>query len=57
MSFTILFAIFALFVLIVVFGLSYKLKGLNIALIATAVTFIFIAILFIAIIYAITIAM
>lgn len=36
MSFAVLFAIATLFALIAIFGLSYKLRGLKVALVATA---------------------
>jgi hypothetical protein len=54
MSFTVLFVLFTLFLLVVVFGLAYKLKGLKVALIATSATFMVMAALFVAMIYAIT---
>jgi hypothetical protein len=53
MSFTILFAIFALVVLIVVFGVAYKIKGWKAALIVTSIAFIVIATLFTGLIYVI----
>ena len=53
MSFTVLFAIFVPFVLAVIFGLTYKIKGLKIALVTTAVAFIAIAVLVVVMIYAI----
>jgi hypothetical protein len=57
MSFTVLFAGFALFALIVIFGLTFIRKGLKSALITTAAAFIVIAILFVVTIYAIVNAM
>lgn len=57
MSFTVLFASFALLVLIVVFGLAYKIRGLKTALILTAVAFVVFAVLFVGLIYVITNAM
>lgn len=53
MSFTMLFAIFVPFVLALIFGLTYKIKGLKIALVTTAAAFIAIAILFAVVVYAI----
>jgi hypothetical protein len=57
MSFTVLFALFALLVLIVVFGLAYKIRGLKTALILTAAAFVVFAVLFVGLIYVITNAM
>ena len=53
MSFTALFAVFALLALIVIFALAYKIKGLTVALITTVAAFMVIAALFVAMIYAI----
>jgi hypothetical protein len=53
MSFTALFAVFALLALIVIFGLAYKIKGLKAALITTVAAFMVIAAVFVAMIYAI----
>lgn len=57
MSFTVLFASFALLVLIVVFGLAYKIRGLKIALILTAAALVVFAVLFVGLIYVITSSM
>jgi hypothetical protein len=51
MSFTVLFAVFALLVLIIIFGLTYKMKGVKTALITTGIAFVILAILFVATIY------
>lgn len=53
MSFTILYAAFALLVLIVIFGLTYKIKGLKTAIVTTGIAFTASAIFFVALIYAI----
>lgn len=53
MSFTILYAALALLVLIVIFGLTYKIKGLKTAFAAASIAFVISAILFVAVIYAI----
>lgn len=53
MSFTILYAAFALLALIVLFGIMYKIKGLKIAFITTGIAFVVSAVLFVAAIYAI----
>lgn len=53
MSFTILYAALALLVLIVIFGLTYKIKGLKTAFVTTGIAFTASAILFVAVIYAI----
>ena len=57
MSFTILFAAFVLFALLVIFGITYKIKGLKTALIATGVMFILSAVAYVAVIYLIVSAM
>ncbi len=54
MSFTALFAVFALLALIVIFGLALKIKGWKVALLATGIAAVAAALLFIGIIYAIT---
>ena len=48
---TILFAVFALLVLIVVFGIVYTIKGLQVALIATGVAFVGFLVLYAGMIY------
>ena len=57
MAFTILYAVLTLFVLIVVFGFTYKIKGLKTAFLATGIAFVLFAVLLVATIYAITIVM
>jgi hypothetical protein len=44
MSFTVLYALSALLLLVVIFGLTYKIKGLKTALITTAAAFIILAV-------------
>lgn len=46
MPFTILFALLALILLVVVFLVTYKMKGLKFALIVTGITFIVLAVIF-----------
>lgn len=53
MSFTVLYALFALLLLVVIFGLTYKIKGLKIALITTAAAFIILAVTLVVMISAI----
>lgn len=53
MSFTVLYAAFALLALIVIFGLTYKIKGIRTAFMITGIAFIVFAILLVATIYAI----
>lgn len=57
MSFTILYAVLALFVLLIIFGVTYKIKGFLTAFIATGVAFIILALVLVGVIYAITSAM
>ena len=57
MSFTVLFAVFALLVLIIIFGLTYKIKGLKTAFITTGTAFLLSAILLVVAIYVIVSAM
>ncbi|MFN8387485.1 MAG: hypothetical protein U0V48_15925 [Anaerolineales bacterium] len=57
MSFTILFAALVLFALLVIFGITYKIKGLKTALIATGVIFVLSAVAYVAVIYLIVSAM
>ncbi|MCC7118964.1 MAG: hypothetical protein IT310_10605 [Anaerolineales bacterium] len=57
MTFTILYFGFALLVLALVFGVTFKLKGWKIALAATGGTFVLFALGLVAAIYAITSAM
>jgi hypothetical protein len=54
MSFTILYAVLALFVLLIIFGVTYKIKGFQTAFIATGVAFIILALVLVGVIYAIT---
>lgn len=53
MSFTVLFAALAFLVLIIIFGLTYKLKGLKTAFLAAGIAFIAFAILFVSILFVI----
>ena len=57
MSFTIILALFALLGLAVVFGVTYKIKGLKAAFIATGITLLVFSTLYVVIIYAIVNAM
>lgn len=57
MSFTILFIALALLVSIIIFGLTYKLKGLKTALIAMGIAFVGFALLFVAVIFVVVILM
>jgi hypothetical protein len=57
MPFTALFAVFALLALIVIFGLTLKIKGWRVALLATGIAAVVAALLFVGIIYAITSSM
>ena len=54
MSFTAIFAVLAVLGLIIILGLTYKMKGLRIAVIATGIAAIVLVVLFVATIYAIT---
>ena len=53
MSFTAIFAVLAVLGLIIIFGLTYKMKGLKTALIAAGTASIVLVVLFVATIYAI----
>jgi hypothetical protein len=53
MSFTVLFAVSAFLALIIIFGLTYKMKGVKTALLTTGIAFVILAILFVATIYVI----
>lgn len=53
MSFTVLFAAVAFLALVVIFGVSYALKGLKTALIATGIAFFLIALLLAGLIFVI----
>ncbi len=53
MAFTVLYAAFALLALIVIFGLTYKIKGIRTAFMITGIALIIFAILLVATIYAI----
>jgi len=48
---TIIFVLFALFVLVIIFGVTYLIKGLNTALITTGVALVGFLILYIGMIY------
>ena len=54
MSFTILYAMLTLLALIVIFGVTYKIKGWKIAFLATGLAFVLSALLLVALIYVIT---
>jgi hypothetical protein len=54
MSFTVLYAVLTLLALIVVFGVTYKLKGWRIAFLATGLAFVLSALFLVALIYVIT---
>ncbi len=53
MSFTFLYAAFTLLALLIIFGVSLKIKGLKFAFITTGIAFVFSALLLIVTIYAI----
>ena len=53
MSFTVLYAILAFLALIIIFGLTYRIKGVKTAIITTGIAFVIFAILFVATIYVI----
>ena len=57
MSFTILFAVLALLVLMLVFGFTYAVKGWKTALVSAGMAFLILTGLFIAVVYAITSSM
>lgn len=57
MSFTMLYAVFTILALIIIFAVTYKIKGLKFASIATGIAFIFSALLLVITIYAIVNAM
>ncbi len=57
MAFTVLFVVATLFVLALIFGIVWKIKGLKIALIATAGAFLAAAALFAIMIYVIVSSM
>ena len=57
MSFTILYAVLTLLALIVIFGLTYKIKGLKTALITASIAFVIFTLLLVVTIYAIVRAM
>jgi hypothetical protein len=54
MSFTVLYAVFTLLALLVVFGVTYKIKGWKIAFLATGLAFILSALFLVALIFVIT---
>ena len=54
MSFTGLYAMLTLLVLLMIFGITYKIKGWNVAFLATGLAFILSALLLVAVIYIIT---
>jgi hypothetical protein len=51
MAFTVLFAVLAFLALIIVFGITYKIKGVKIAFLTTGIALAILAILFVATIY------
>ena len=53
MSFTAIFAVLAVLGLIIILGLTYKMRGLKTAVIATSIASIVLVVLFVATIYAI----
>lgn len=53
MSLTAIFAVLAVLGLIIIFGLTYKMKGLKTAVIAAGIAYIVLVVLFVATIYAI----
>lgn len=53
MPFTLLYALFTILALLIVFGVTYKIKGLKFAFITTGIAFIFSALLFVVTMYAI----
>jgi len=57
MSFTVLFAVLSVLTLIVVFAVTFAIRGLKTALIAAGMTFIVIAVLFAGLLYVIVNAM
>ena len=57
MFFTIILALFALLGLAVVFGVTYKIKGLKVAFIATGIVLLIFSTLYVVTIYAIVNAM
>jgi hypothetical protein len=54
MSFTVLYAVLTLLALLVIFGVTYKLKGWKIAFLATGLAFVLSAVLLMGLIYVIT---
>jgi hypothetical protein len=54
MSFTVVYAVLTLLVLIVVFGVTYKIKGWKVALLVTGLAFVLSILLLMGLIYAIT---
>ena len=54
MSFTVLYAVLTLLALIVIFGVTYKLKGWKVAFLATGLAFLLSALLLSALIFVIT---
>jgi ABC-type uncharacterized transport system permease subunit len=54
MSFTVLYAVLTLLALVVIFGVTYKLKGWKLALLATGLAFVLSALLLTGLIYVIT---
>lgn len=48
---SVLFVLFAVFVFVVIFGITYKVRGLQAALIAAGVTFIGFIVLYVGMIY------
>lgn len=54
MSFTVLYAVLTLLALIVIFGVTYKIKGWKTALLATGLAFVLSVLLLMALIFVIT---
>jgi hypothetical protein len=54
MSFTVLYAVLTLLALIVIFGVTYKIKGWKIALLATGLAFVLSVLLLMRLIFVIT---
>jgi hypothetical protein len=54
MSFTVLYAVLTLLALIAIFGVTYKLKGWKLALLATEMAFLFSVLLLMGLIFIIT---
>jgi hypothetical protein len=57
MSFTVLYAALVLLALLMIFGFTYKIKGIKTAFVATGIAFVVFAVLGVAMIYAVVSAM